>query len=126
MEKFSKNFCFAAFHKTELLYYTFTCNFPRFSHNKKNLRISIIFWSAVSTKVDSVPEIYGQFLKSVNPYPAGIYLFKVSNENGRTICEINSVLTLKTLERRQRRCFLVSLINFKQISDIGLFFPLKD
>ena len=34
-------------------------------------------------------------------YPAGIYLFKINNENTRTMCEICSKLTIKTPERRQ-------------------------
>ena len=34
-------------------------------------------------------------------YPAGIYLFKVNNENTRTMCKICSKLTIKTLELLQ-------------------------
>ena len=32
---------------------------------------------------------------------AGIYLFKVNNENARIVCEICSELTINTTERRQ-------------------------
>ena len=39
------------------------------------------------------------------PSPARIYLFKVSNGNTRTVCEICSNLTIRTAERlRWRRC----------------------
>ena len=34
-------------------------------------------------------------------FPAGIYLFKISNGNIRTMCEICSKLIIKTPERRQ-------------------------
>ena len=45
-------------------------------------------------------------------------LFKVNNENVKTICEICSKLTIKTLERRRwHRCS-------EQISHIALIFPL--
>ena len=38
-------------------------------------------------------------------YPAGIYLFKVNNENNRAICKTYSKLKIKTPERHQgRRC----------------------
>ena len=37
----------------------------------------------------------------MNPFPVGVYLFKVNNRNTRTRCEICSKLTVKTPERRQ-------------------------
>ena len=43
--------------------------------------------------------------------PAGIYSFKVNNENIRTMCEIYLKLKIKTLERRQWQHFLTSMMN---------------
>ena len=57
-------------------------------------------------------------------YPAGVYLFKVNNENTRTICEICSVLTLNAPERRQRRGPGVLVFNLQQIPRIVLVFYL--
>ena len=37
---------------------------------------------------------------SVRPFAAGIYLFKISNGNTRTMCKIWSKFTIKTPERR--------------------------
>ena len=50
--------------------------------------------------------------------PAGIYLFRFKNENIRTICEICSKLTIKTLERRHWCRSSVVIVNFEQISHI--------
>ena len=36
----------------------------------------------------------------IRTFPAGIYLLKVNNRNTRTRCEICSMLTIKTPERR--------------------------
>ena len=44
-------------------------------------------------------------------YPAGIYLFNVSNRNTRKRCEICSKLTIKTPERRQ---FLIPSTNIRK------------
>ena len=43
-------------------------------------------------------------------------LFKVSNENTKTMCEICSKLKTKTPERCQCRCSGVFIVNFEQIS----------
>ena len=40
------------------------------------------------------------FCNVKNFIPVGNYMFKVNNRNTRTICEICSKLTIKTLERR--------------------------
>ena len=48
--------------------------------------------------------------------------FKVNNRNTRTMFEICSKLTIKTLERRQWRRSGVFIINFEQISHIVLLF----
>ena len=56
--------------------------------------------------------------------PAGIYLYKVYNENTQTMCEICSKLTIKTPERRQGRRSGVFIVNFEQISHIFQVFPL--
>ena len=52
---------------------------------------------------------------------AGIYLFKVNNGNIRKMCEICSKLTIKTTEQHQ---WPVPVVNFEQISQIVLVFPL--
>ena len=48
--------------------------------------------------------------------PAGIYLFKVNNENIKTMCEICSKFKIKTLERR--RHLLVQSQHWKQQNDV--------
>ena len=55
--------------------------------------------------------------------PESIFLFKVNNENTRTICEIRSRLTIMTLELRQWRRFGVFIVSFELIS-LSLVFPL--
>ena len=57
-------------------------------------------------------------------YFVGIYLFKVSNRNPRTRCEIYSKLTKKTPERRQWRRFGVFIVDFEHISYLALVFLL--
>ena len=57
-------------------------------------------------------------------FPAGIYLFKVSNRNKRTISAICSKLTIKTPEWCQWRHSGVFIINFEHIALIVLVFPL--
>ena len=55
--------------------------------------------------------------------PAGIYLLKVNNTNARTSCEINSNLTIKTLERSNAiGVVLVSLLLTEHISHLVLVF----
>ena len=64
--------------------------------------------------------------------PAGFKMFYIlthpafncsnSNRNTRTICEICSKLTMKTLERRQLRRSGVFIVHFEQISPIVLMF----
>ena len=54
-------------------------------------------------------------------YAVGIYLFKVSNRNTRTVCGICSKLTIKTAERRletpvQGVKFVVSIVDFEQLN----------
>ena len=56
--------------------------------------------------------------------PAGNYMFKVSNRNTRTRCEICSKLTIKTPERRLWRRSGVFIVNFKHISHLILVFRL--
>ena len=51
------------------------------------------------------------------------YLFKVNNENTRTMLEICSKLTIKIPERRYWRCSGF-IVKFEQISHIVLVFPL--
>ena len=56
--------------------------------------------------------------------PPNIYLFKVNYRNKRKRCEICLKLTIKTLERRQRR-YGVFIVNFEHISHLFLVFLLK-
>ena len=53
-------------------------------------------------------------------FPVGIYLFKVNNENIRTMTEISLKWTKKTWKPRHWRF----IVNFKQISHIVLKFSL--
>ena len=67
-----------------------------------------------------------QFIKNVTRTfcQAGIYLFKFNNGNNKAISEICSKLTIKTLERHQWHCSGAFIVNFEQVSDIVLVFPL--
>ena len=56
--------------------------------------------------------------------PAGIYLLKDNNGNTRSVREISSELTLKTLERCRKGRSSVFIVNFEYISYIVLAFPL--
>ena len=49
-------------------------------------------------------------------YLADIYLFKISNRNTSTRCEICSKLTIKTPERYHWRCSSVFMVNFEQVN----------
>ena len=53
--------------------------------------------------------------------PAGIFLFKVNNENTKTI---RKKFTIKTLERHHSSPSGASVGNFENISHIVLVFPL--
>ena len=55
---------------------------------------------------------------------AVIYLYIVDNRNTRTMCEIFSKLTIKTLKRRHQLRFGVFIVDFEQISHIVLVPPL--
>ena len=57
-------------------------------------------------------------------FPAVMHLFKVSNWNTRTMCEIYSKVPINTLERRQWRRFGAIIVNFEQISHIVLVFQI--
>ena len=57
-------------------------------------------------------------------YPVGIYMFKVSNRNTRSRCEVYSKLTIKTPERRHWRRSSVFILNFEYISHLALVFLL--
>ena len=66
--------------------------------------------------VRQTPECTCQYLHS--SLPACIYLFKVSNRNTRTRCQICSKLTIKTTERRYWFRFDVFIVNFEHISHL--------
>ena len=55
---------------------------------------------------------------------AQIFMFKISNRNTRIICEICSEVTIMTAEERQLRRSCVFSVNFEQISQIVMVFPL--
>ena len=50
--------------------------------------------------------------------PIGNYMFKVSNSNTRTRCEICSKLTMKKSEQRQWRRSGLFIVNFEHISHL--------
>ena len=43
--------------------------------------------------------------------PACIYFFKPNNVNFRTVCEIRSILSIKTAEQRQKNVSLLLTLN---------------
>ena len=59
-----------------------------------------------------------QMFPAVLYYAAHIHLFKVNNGNSRTICEICSKLTIRTLERRHGHCPGVFIVTFEHISQL--------
>ena len=54
-------------------------------------------------------------------FPAFPSLRKVNDKTTRTMCEIYSVLTIKTPHRRQWRRFRVFVVNFEHISHLVMF-----
>ena len=56
--------------------------------------------------------------------PAGVYLFKVSNRNTTTRCEICLKLTIKIPERRHWRRPAIFIVNFEYISHLVVVFLL--
>ena len=56
--------------------------------------------------------------------PAGIYLLKANKGNDRTICETCLKLIIKIPERDVTRRFSVFIVDFEQVSNIGMVFPL--
>ena len=66
---------------------------------------------------------FHMFFIPYNCFPA-INIFKVSNGNTRTMCEICSKLTGKTPERHQWCRFGGYIIDLEQFSDLVLVFPL--
>ena len=63
-------------------------------------------------------------LPSFYAYPASMYLLKVNNGNTTILCDIRSKLTMETQGRRHWHTSGVCIVNFEQISDIVLKFPL--
>ena len=57
------------------------------------------------------------------PMPVCNYMFKVNNRNTRARCEICSILTIKTPERRRYRSG-VFIVNFEHILRLVLVFLL--
>ena len=60
-----------------------------------------------------------RYLNNKNAYTydisSGICLLKVNKRNTRAMCEICSKLTIKTLQRRQRRRSGFLIVNFEEI-----------
>ena len=61
--------------------------------------------------------LYDRELRHERFNPSDIYRLKVNNRNTRTMCEICSKLTMKTLKRRHW-CRSGDLINFEHISHL--------
>ena len=59
-------------------------------------------------------------LSEVLLYQVGVYLFKVNNENTKTICEIND--EIKLTEQHQRAHSGILIVNFDHISHFFQFF----
>ena len=57
-------------------------------------------------------------------FSASLYLFKVNSGNPRAMFEICTKLPLKAPEQRHWRCCGFFMINFEQVSQIVLVFPL--
>ena len=57
-------------------------------------------------------------------FPAGIYLFGVSNGNTKTGCEICSKLAIKIPEGRHWRRSGIFIVSFEHISHLALVFLL--
>ena len=75
--------------------------------------------------MDSINGIKGFFfIIFLNIILANIYLFKVNKRNFRNRCEINSKLTIKTPEPRQRSRSNIFIANFEHISHLSLVFLL--
>ena len=73
------------------------------------LDLTIRQWNVVFKRYSTAFIVH--FYHVFNHRPAGTYLLKVSDGNTRTMCEICSKLTIKT-------------VNFEQILHIVLMFPL--
>ena len=101
-----------------------------------NLRDISVFPKSLKLPTDSCSLIFFFFYNQVfdvvtfnlivfSPHePPGLYLFKVSNGNTTTTCEICSKLTIKTPEWRYWRRFGIFIVNFEQISHIVVVFSL--
>ena len=59
-------------------------------------------------------------------YPGSICLFKVNNENTRTMCDICSKSTIKTPERRQWRRSCVFAVKVERTSHLFLVIFIVD
>ena len=77
-----------------------------------------------SDKEQAARTIFRNSKTSLRRNPDGIYLFKVNNEDNRTMCQICSKLTITTTERYSWRRSSVFIVNFEQILHIVLAFLL--
>ena len=62
--------------------------------------------------------------RQISPFPANIYLFKVSNRNIRKRCEICSKLTIKAPKQCHSSCSDVFIVIFEHISHNSFLFIL--
>ena len=73
-----------------------------------------------------ISQYFGNFQEHFKCYCSlnsfGIYLFTVTMETPKTICEICSNLTIKTPERRHWHHSIVFIVNFDHIPHIVLVF----
>ena len=60
-----------------------------------------------------------EYTDEMKTHPVVVYLFKVNNKNTRTMFEICSKLTIKTLEWRQWRHYVLLLTFSKQMPAAG-------
>ena len=84
-----------------------------------NLETIVIVWFETCHDWILYAALGWNWLKRWRNNPVGIYLFKVNNRITRTMCEICSKLSIKTLEWRHPGVFN---LNFKQFSHIVLVF----
>ena len=81
-----------------------------------------LYYLSLFNNIFQVNVIFLCPLKTRNTDPAGNCMFKVSNRNTRTSCEIFSKLTIKTPERCHWRRSGVFIVNFENISHLSVVF----
>ena len=99
-------------------------------HNPKRIKllaVSTLVISAVTNlnivfKIYLIPWALVIYRKNQQHWiPVGNYMFKVSNRNTRTRCEICSELTIKITERCHWRRSGIFIVNFEHITHLLVF-----